>query len=153
MDQFDYAQMRTSARIAMLSRDCSEKVWRAMLRRAPEILDQLCPGTRVYFQSPHPPKGRFREDEHRWRGPATVVAKESEGRYYLGWRGRVLLAAKQQLRLATPVEQAASETIAEEVGLVAEGAKDNKIFQDSTVITEAPKQRWKFNDRENPQEV
>ena len=67
------AQMRTAARIAMLSRDCSEKVRRAMLRRAPEVVDQLCPGTRVYFWSPHPQKGRYREDEHRWRGPATVT--------------------------------------------------------------------------------
>ena len=33
------AQMRTSARIVMLQRDCSEKVRRAMLRRAPEVME------------------------------------------------------------------------------------------------------------------
>ena len=68
-------QLRAAAKIALLSRDASDKMRRAVLRRSPPIRMELLPGTRVYFWAPNPMEGRRREDPHRWRGPATVIAK------------------------------------------------------------------------------
>ena len=76
-------------------------------------------------------KGRRRQDAHRWRGPATVIARESVGRYYVGWRSRVLLVAKDQLRLATTEEAAAYELISKDMVLTA----DPKTYQDMTGAT------------------
>ena len=85
------AQIRTAAKIAILQRDAQDKLRRAMLRKAPKITDEVLPGTTVYFWRPHMYKGRQRRDASRWSGPATVVAKEAKGRYFLSWRGTVLL--------------------------------------------------------------
>ena len=111
------AQIRAAARMALLSRDASDKIRRATLRRAPGVVGELTPGTRVYFWSPHPIKGRHRQDALRWRGPATVIARERFGRYYLGWRFRVLLVAKDQIGLATMEEAAASHSIARDMAM------------------------------------
>ena len=73
------SQVRTAAKMALLERDVTVKVRRAMLRQAPTVIGDVCPGTRVYFWSAHPMKGRKCQDSERWRGPATVVAKESQG--------------------------------------------------------------------------
>ena len=108
------SQIRAAAKMALLSRDASDKLRRAMLRRAPAALGELTAGMRVYFYSPHPMKGRRRVDPHCWRGPATVIARESPGRYYIGWRARVLLVSKDQLRMATAEEAAAAEVIGKE---------------------------------------
>ena len=132
------AQVRTAARIAIISRDASDEIRRAMMRRAPGVHKELCPGTRVYFWSPHPMKGRMRQDVHRWRGPATVIARGSQGRYYLGWRGRVLLASKDQLRMATSLECAANDTIAQDAVLTAGEQSETKMYQDITQISEIP---------------
>ena len=88
------AQLRTTTRMALLSRGASDKIRRATLRRAPGVVGELAPGTRVYFWIPRPIKKRQRQDALRWRGPATVIARESVGRYYIGWRSRVRLLAK-----------------------------------------------------------
>ena len=69
------SQIRTAARMALLERDVTDKVRRARLRKAPTVTVELVPGTRVYFWSAHPMKGRQRQDAERWRGPATVIAK------------------------------------------------------------------------------
>ena len=114
--------------MALLSRDASDKIRRATLRRAPAAVAELTPGTRVYFWSPHPMKGRRRQDALRWRGPATVIARESVGRYYVGWRSRVLLVAKDQLRLATAEEATAHEVIGKDMAMTA----DPKCYQDMT---------------------
>ena len=111
--------------MALLSRDASDKIRRATLRRAPAAVAELTPGTRVYFWSPHPMKGRRRQDALRWRGPATVIARESVGRYYVGWRSRVLLVAKDQLRLATAEEATAHEVIGKDMAMTA----DPKCYQ------------------------
>ena len=84
-------QIRTAAKMMLLQRDAMEKVRRAMLHQAPPVIADLMPGTRVYFWSKNPLKGRHRSDPGRWRGPGTVVAPESDSRYYVSWRGRVLL--------------------------------------------------------------
>ena len=122
------SQIRAAARMALLSRDASDKIRRATLRRAPAAIAELTPGTRVYFWSPHPMKGRQRQDALRWRGPATVIARESVGRYYVGWRSRVLMVAKDQLRLATTEEAAAHEVIGKDMAMTA----DPKCYQDMT---------------------
>ncbi len=92
------SQIRAAARMALLSREASDKIRRATLRRAPGFVGELAPGTRLCFWSPHPSKGRQREDALRWRGPATVIARKSVGRYYVGWRSRVLLVATPSRR-------------------------------------------------------
>ena len=73
------AQMRASAGMAMLARDASDKLPRAMMRKAPKIIGDVCPGTRVYFWGPHPMKGRARRDPHRWRSPAADRRNPSGG--------------------------------------------------------------------------
>ena len=88
------------------------------------MLDELCTGTRVYFYAPHPFKGRRRRDAACWRGPATVVARESPGRYYIAWRTKLLLVSKDQLRLATMEETTAFEKIASDMRLVGQGRED-----------------------------
>ena len=59
------AQIRAATRMALLSRDASEKIRRATLRRAPGVVGDLAPGTRVYFWSPRPIKGCQRQDALR----------------------------------------------------------------------------------------
>ena len=119
---------KSAARMALLSRDASDKIRRATLRRAPAAIAELTPGTRVYFWSPHPMKGRQKQDALRWRGPATVIARESVGRYYVGWRSRVFMVAKDQLRLATTEEAAAHEVNGKDMAMTA----DPKCYQDMT---------------------
>jgi len=135
------AQIRSAAKIAMISKDASDKVRRAMMRKAPKVLTELTPGTRVYFWSPHPMKGRRRTDSHRWRGPATVVARESPGRYFISWRGRICLAAKDQLRMATSIEAAAAEEVATNATVTAENMGEDKSYADVTNVSEPPKFR------------
>ena len=86
-------QIRVAAKMMLLEQDACAKVRRAMLGQAPPVIAPVMPGTRVYFWAPSPLKGGYREDSARWRGPAVVITKESEGRYYLAWRGQVLLVA------------------------------------------------------------
>ena len=81
-------------------------------------------------------KGRMREDSQRWRGPATVIARKSMGRYYVGWRSRVLLVAKDQIRLATVEEAAAADTIAKDMAMTA----DQKFYRDVSGAS-APERR------------
>ena len=57
-----------------------------------------------------------------------MIARENVGRYYVGWRSRVLLVAKDQIRMATMEEAAASDTIAKDLALTA----DKKYYQDMT---------------------
>ena len=137
------AQIRAAARMALLSRDASDKVRRAVLRRAPAAVGELVHGTRVFFWSPHPTKGRQRQDALRWRGPATVIARESIGRYYVGWRSRVSLVAKDQIRLATMEEAAAHDVIGKDMAMTA----DPKSYQD---MTGAPAPTRRHEERHTP---
>ena len=122
------SQIRTAAKVMLLRNDALDKVRRAMLRQAPTVIGEVLPGSRVYFWSANPMKGRRRQDAERWRGPATVIARESQGRYYLSWRGTVLLVAKEQMRYATTLETAAADKIAKDLNLTAQ--KDNKSYLD-----------------------
>ena len=48
------SQCRVAARVALIEMDASAKLKRAAMRRAPTVQQELIPGTRVYFYSPHP---------------------------------------------------------------------------------------------------
>ena len=66
-----------------------------------------------------------------------MIAKEGAKRHYLGWRGKVLLASIDQLRLATVVECAAHDTIAKDAVLVERDQRekmneDARMYQDIT---------------------
>ena len=78
-------QLRAAAKMAFLSRGASEQIGRAMIRGAPAALDELTAGMRG------------------------AIARESPGRYYIGWRARVLPVSKDQLRMATAEEAAAAD--------------------------------------------
>ena len=97
-------QARAAARMAIVSADASDELKRAAVRRAPTATGDLCTGTRVYFYSPHPFKGKRRRDAQCWRGPATILARESPGRYIVAWRAKLLQVSKDQQRLATMEE-------------------------------------------------
>jgi hypothetical protein len=124
-------QTRTAVHRAVLFWDASNKVRQAVLRRAPVAVGDLSPDTRAYFWNPHPMKGGRRQDAHRWCGPAMVIAREGVGRYYVGWRSRVLLVDRGQLRLATTEEAAASEPISKDMVVAA----DSRTYQDMTCTT------------------
>ena len=109
-----------AAKIILLQRDVTEKIRRVMLRQAPTIIGDVCPGTRVYFWSADPMRGRNRQDHERWRGPATVIARESQGCYYLNWRGPVVFVAKEQMRHAMSLEAAAADQVQKDVSITAE---------------------------------
>ena len=93
------------------------------------MVGDLAPGTRVCFWKPHPIKGRQRQDALRWRGGATLVARESFGSYYIGRMSRVLLVAKDQIRLATMEEAAASDSIAKDMAMTDSG---QRFYKDKT---------------------
>jgi len=120
-------QMRNTARLALISRDATDKIKRAILRKTrPERPERMLLGMRVYFWSPHPLKGRNRNDPHRWRGPATVVAPDGDSRYFLSWRGKLLLTSRDQLRLATAEEAAAADIIAEDAIITGENVHEEQ---------------------------
>jgi hypothetical protein len=128
-------KMRATARQALISVDAIRKVKAAILRLAVPENKEYLPGSRVYFFSPHPFKGRQRKDAKRWRGPATVIAKENEHgtRYYVSWRSKILLVATEQIRLATPEENSAA-LIAKDATLTAHDlrAEGNTGYRDAT---------------------
>ena len=52
-----------------------------------------------------------------------MIARESVGRYYIGWRSRVLLVATYQIRLASMGEAVASDSIARDGAMTDSGQK------------------------------
>ena len=59
------SQIRTAAKVMLLSNDALDKVRRAMLRQALTVIGDVTPGSRVYFWSPNPMRGRKRQDAER----------------------------------------------------------------------------------------
>ncbi len=104
------SQIRATARMAMVARDANDKLRRALIRKAPKIVGDIAPGTVVNFWTPHPLKGRRRNDPEHWRRPATVVVRQSPGRHYISWRGKIKLLAKDQIRGAPPELQRVGTT-------------------------------------------
>ena len=110
------ARWRVCAAQAFHDRSVQEKVRRAMTRAPTGAASQevLLPGTVVYFWEPAVGRGRLRPDPGRWRGPATVLHQEGDNKYFVSWRGRCLLVAREQCRSASAEEAAAAQWIAKE---------------------------------------
>ena len=125
------SKMRNHARQVLLRDDVQQKLRRALQRR-PATQDYVfVPGQVIYFYIPNM-KPRYRQDHGRWRGPAVVIMQESHQRYYVSWRGRCLLLAAPNMRLASQEESMAHEWVKEEMEKVSgQMAEENgKEFQD-----------------------
>ena len=121
-------RMRTTARIALIRQDVKEKVRRSVLRKpAVSQSTPFVPGAQVFFWVPSNQKGvRYRKGGE-WRGPATVLVREKTKRYFISWRGRLLLVAEENIRLSTKEELALNETIREDMDDVGEALRDGGV--------------------------
>ena len=81
-----------------------------------------------YFWIPAVGRGRRREDAERWRGPATVVAKEGVCRCHVAYHARILLVGREQMRHATCLETPAAEDIANDMNFV--GQTEDRSYHD-----------------------
>lgn len=136
--------MRTTARMALIRRDIREKVRRAVLRKPATSEGPYMSGTRVYFWVPSNQKGLRYKAGGLWRGPATVITREQGKRYFVSWRGRLLLLAEENLRLATREEMALNEEVRDEMIDVGEVLRDpsrSNVYQDLRQKPPPPRKR------------
>ena len=125
-------RMRTSARIALLRQDVREKLRRAILRKPAAAVMEYVPGAQIYFWTPKRDTARYKTGGE-WRGPATVLVKEQGKRYFCSWRGRLLLLAPENMRMATGEEMMMTEQVKDEVVDAADMLRDpmrSNVFQD-----------------------
>ena len=113
-------------------------------------------GAQIYFWVPQ--LKRYNRDSGQWRGPATVLVQEQQKRYFVSWRGRLLLLAEENMRLATPEELALSEPVKEDVLHIQELLRDptrSNIYQDLRAKPPPPRPRKKREPRppEDPQRL
>ena len=109
------ATTRHQARQILLRDDVQQKLKRALTRK-PANRDYIyMPGDVIYFFVPNPMKPRYRKDHGRWRGPAVVILQEAHQRYFVSWRGRCLLLAAPNMRLASSEEVGCKENVQEEL--------------------------------------
>eukprot|EP00971_Amphidinium_carterae_P352216 6492490-Amphidinium_carterae.1 len=104
--------MRAQATQAFARLSVSSRMRRLMLRNIP-TQREFWPGQLVYFYTEARRRSRNVPDGKRWRGPATVLAREGERRYYVSWRSRLLLCAGEQLRLASVRETRMHQVISD----------------------------------------
>lgn len=114
------SQIRAAAILHVLQSDASDNVRRAMLRKAPVVLGELCPGSRVYFWTPVINRGRNRRGSDIWRGPAIVIDRQGAIRCFIAYRAKVLFVTREQMRHATSMRSAVADRIAEDMGLVSQ---------------------------------
>ena len=137
-------RMRVTARVALLRQDVRDKMKRAILRKPATAQGPFAPGTQIYFWTPGPKSRYSRTRGSIWRGPATVLVQEKHKRYFVSWRGRLLLLAEENMRLATKEELAMSEPIREEVldlqGMLRDPMRSN-AYEDLREIKPPPKRR------------
>ena len=135
-------QMRTTARIALIRQDVREKLRRAILRKPATSQGPFPSGAQVYFWVPGRGRRYSQTKGSIWRGPGTVLTKELQKRYFISWRGRLLLVAEENLRLATREELALTEPVREEVldlqGALRDPERSN-VFQDLRDIKPPPR--------------
>ena len=97
------SEMRAAAKVALLHGDVHEKL-KTALRRAPggQARD-FTPGELVFFWSPasDPKRRRYKRDAGAWRGPAVVLVPDGAQKYFISWRGRCLLVAAANLKMAS----------------------------------------------------
>ena len=135
--------MRATARLALIRQDVREKVRRAILRKPAVSEGPFMAGTRVYFWVPSSAKGRYRKGG-LWRGPATVITREQSKRYFVSWRGRLLLLAEENLRLATREELALTEEVRDEMVDLGEVLRDpsrSNLYKDLRSEPPPPRKR------------
>lgn len=137
-------RMRTTARIALLRQDVREKMRRSILRKPATSAGPYPSGAQVYFWVPGRGRRYSQTKGSIWRGPATILTKEQQKRYFISWRGRLLLVAEENLRLATREELSLSEPVREEVldlqGVLREQDRI-KSYQDLRDVPPPPRKR------------
>ena len=87
-----------------------------------------------------------------------MLVPEQQKRYFVSWRGRLLLLAQENMRLATPEELALSEPVKEDVLDIQELLRDptrSNIYQDLRAKPPPPRPRKKRQPRppEDPQRL
>ena len=132
-------KMRMTARMAMLRTDVQERLRRAVLRKPYKSHVEFPPGCRIYFWSPA--KARRRYVPGVWHGPATVLCKESHNRFFVSWRGRCLLLARENMRLASAEELALNEPANADLRELSRSLRNpetNRGYQDGTLDRPPP---------------
>ena len=145
-------KMRITAKVALVKQDVRDKVRRAVLRKPQTSEGPFLPGTRVYFWVPSTTKGRYRPGG-LWRAPSTIITKEQGKRYFASWRGRLLLLAEENLRLATREELALTEEVRDEMVDLGDVLRDparSNIYEDLRQKPPPPRQRPPRRKREGP---
>ena len=97
------AELRAAAKMALLRSDIHEKL-KVALRRAPGgQVREFAPGEMVYFWSPASDvkNKRYKRNSGAWRGPAVVLMPDGQQKYFVSWRGRCLLVAAANLKVAS----------------------------------------------------
>ena len=135
-------RLRHSARLALLRTDVQDKLRRAIFRRPKKSTEPFIPGTQIYYWIPR--KGQRRYASGLWRGPATVLVREGQTRYLVSWRGRCLLLAEENMRLATGEEELAlqspmPEQDLKELARILKDPEGNKGFEDDSNAAAPPK--------------
>ena len=144
--------MRITAKVALVKQDVREKVRRAILRKPHTSEGPFLPGTRVYFWVPSTTKGRYRKR----RPVARTFNSHHQGtrqRYFISWRGRLLLLAEENLRLATREELALTEEVKDEMVDLGDVLRDparSNIYEDLRQKPPPPRQRPPRRKREGP---
>ena len=139
------AEMRAAAKRALLHQDAQEKLKRALVLRPKAEIREYLPGEKIFFWVPNPArKVRYRSDPGAWRGPAMVITKESNEKYFVSWRGRCLLLASANMRGATiqdnaDVEEGISELRKLEEMWQSEGRQYEDVSESQKEIYEEPK--------------
>eukprot|EP00435_Cladocopium_sp_Y103_P019429 s2435_g4.t1 len=88
-------------------------------------------------------EGQRRYASGLWRGPATVLVREGQTRYFVSWRGRCLLLAEENMRLATGEELALQSPMPEQdlkdLARILKDPEGNKGFEDDSNAAAPPK--------------
>ena len=134
-------KMRITARLALIRMDVKKKMIRAVLRKPGGAGEgPILPGTQIYFWVPKKLRKRYARGG-LWRGPATVLVREGQRRYFVSWRGRALLIAQENMRLATKEELALNEPAkqdAEEIGHLLRDPLRENAYRDQTHMAPPP---------------
>ena len=130
------AEMRAAGKRALLHQDAQEKLKRALTLRPKGRIREFLPGEKVFFWVPNPAKKtRYRGDPGLWRGPAMVITKESNEKYFVSWRGRCLLLASANMRGATIQDNADQEGSLEEIRKLEEQwSKEGRQYEDASGV-------------------
>ena len=140
------AEMRAAAKRALLHQDAQEKLKRALVLRPKGEIREYLPGEKVFFWVPNPARRtRYRSDPGAWRGPAMVITKETNEKYFVSWRGRCLLLASANMRGASTQDNAEVEESIQELRKLeerwqTEGKHYEDVAGDQKDIFEEPKE-------------